>query len=117
MKITTISYQRTIPTGPYENVKIGGEATVDADETPEDAMKELSAWVKKCYDGMNTEEMRGITERVIQTSKPKLSQDEELIQQINTCTDPLVLASYKLIVKSKPALQEAYDAQLQKITA
>ena len=50
MKITTVEYRRLV-TGPgYNNTTVGATATVDANETPEDALNHLMAWVYRQYE-------------------------------------------------------------------
>ena len=108
MKITTINLQRTIPTGAYENVKIGAEASVGETETPEEALKLLSAWLDMCYRDMNIQEMRGTQERIIEKVEPK-TQMEKLIEAIRGSSDLKVLDSFKILVKGKPEAETAYS--------
>jgi hypothetical protein len=65
-------------------------------------------------------EMRGTVERtiepIIQTNESsKEKQVLAIIASINTCTELKVLESYRLIAKSNPQIQEAYNNKLNQL--
>lgn len=49
MKITTISYSKTIPTGPYMNERIGIEAELEENELPEAALSKAKLLIDKWH--------------------------------------------------------------------
>lgn len=45
MSITTVEYRRLVSHGNYENTTIGAERSVEAEETPAEALRFLKEWV------------------------------------------------------------------------
>jgi hypothetical protein len=58
------------------------------------------------YEAYKGEEMKGTHVRTI---APALSTEEQLIQDINNCSDLETLGSYKLLVGKNSAIKAAYD--------
>ena len=52
-----------------------------------------------------------------ESKSPKESAQTDMIAAINSCTDIKVLESYRLIAKSNPEFQEAYDKKLKELNA
>lgn len=132
MKITTVTYSRTYPTGLYANEKIGVEATID--ET--DNVDQVFDMLKGICDGQHksnnphlyTETQtswqneiieHGKSEQQIPPSTPK-TQPHSTIEAINSCTTLKVLQEFDLIVqnmgKKYPEIQEAYQQKLTQLT-
>lgn len=45
LEITSVKFERLSSTGNYENIKVGGEATVPSGVPPEETLAELRSWV------------------------------------------------------------------------
>lgn len=123
MKIDRITYQKIFPTGMmYLNHKIGIEIQLDSDDSPDEAFevakKTVEQWNLESNPGMATamEYMKHEvpvlgTKQVEKDSKESATQ--RIIDQINQCPDIVVLESFKLIAKSNPEIQIAYDNKLK----
>lgn len=122
MKITTVSLSRTIPTGPYENVKVGMEATIEPGESEFDALNKLSQlisdWNAKQYrpvpEIVATVDMRtnGNPPPTIDIEK---SDPSEYLAFIQNAPDMAALTSFKLIASSEKTLYNAYCQRLKEL--
>lgn len=121
MKIKTLFYQKTFPLQAYANEKIGIEVELDETDDLDTVFQELKTKVER----LHIENMpvlvasNPIIEQVQQIKeppKPKLSPEETMINEINTCKELKVLESYRLIVKKNPKYQEIYDRKLKELT-
>lgn len=115
MKVEKIFYQKLFPTGPYSNEKIGVEVIVEPGETAEDcltaAKNTVSEWHKQHNPDLYTEQAE------IRPEKP-LPEDKRiavLIRDIQSCTELVVLDSYRILVKTNSALEEAYNIKRKEI--
>ena len=136
MKLTTVSYSRTYPTAQYANEKIGMEASIGENESPEEAIKKIKEICDLIHEKNNPQLYQKAEEYTIPFmnkeeifnqldslsveyyGKPtqKLSQEETIIRDIHTCTDLKTLQAYKLIAKNNPKIQEHYTAKLSELT-
>jgi hypothetical protein len=130
MKIVTVSLSRTIPTGPYANVKIGMEGTLEGEESPFDALDKLKRlidnWYIKEYPPQESNPEPSLTRFPppltgpavieIQTDKGPDDRIAAMIADIYSCTEIKVLEGYRLLAKTKPEFQAAYDQQMEKLT-
>lgn len=128
MKITTVSLSRTIPTGPYMNDKIGMEATLEPTDTPESVLDKLSQLINDFHKSSNQENQPPpISERPFayrQETIPTISKDiapesdriATMIADIYSCAEIKVLEGYRLLAKTKPEFQAAYDQQMKKLS-
>lgn len=91
-----------------------GEGTIEAEQYAEQFIKE--------YIQKNTvnPHVSGISEAADNNPVPEVQVEKEIpkttVEQIQSCTEINVLLSYRLIAKTKPEYQEAYDLQFKKIT-
>ena len=53
---------------------------------------------------------------VSQSSTPEETRIGDIVNDIKSCKDLTVLSSYKLIAKTKPEFQEAYDEMFEKLS-
>ena len=128
-----IGIQPLLPTGNYLNKRYSIEQDFPDDSHPADNFKYLHELVIAIHmseypllykDGKplysNFSSYKGEEEPVIQkrvAATEPASTEAGIIASIYTCTELKVLESYKMIAKKYPAIQAAYDQQLQKITA
>ena len=115
MPLDKITVSRTFHLGDSNFFKVGQEGTIAEGETREeltaDAMGYIFSTLKKyCPDA----------DVVIPTEIKKEIKVEPIIgvtpEEIYSCKEVEVLKAYKLIVKSKPELQKAYDEQFKKLS-
>jgi len=118
MQIERISYQKTFNLGSYQSQRIG----VDIILNPEDSADEAFAQARELVEKYHSETAPVMIadnppEQVQQISNGKLTPEQNLIQQIESCQELKVLESYRLIAKTKPEYQTAYDNTLNKLKA
>jgi hypothetical protein len=117
MKIEKVNYTKSYVIGPFLQEKIGFEASIDGD-SPEKVLSSLremaDEWHKANNPGLeisvNPEALQEIQEQ-----KPR-NTVSFLIEDIKSCTELKVLESYRILAKTKPELQAAYDEMLEKLT-
>jgi hypothetical protein len=129
MKITTVSLSRTIPTGAYENLKVGMEADLESGESEFDALNKLSHLINDWYGKQYRE---GIPDKllvgqgstkvfseppyspppVIQTEKTDPTDTLTLIQN---APDMTALSSFKLLASNNPDLYKAYCSRIKSL--
>lgn len=121
MKITTVTYSRTYPTGLYANEKIGMEATVDEGDDVGVVLSILKANCdeinKKNNPQLYTETI--VTPTITQEPEEKLTPEEmekNTIDGINRCTTIKELKDWELIAKSKWNTRSAYMQKLKQLT-
>lgn len=125
MNIKNISYTKTYNLGNYSSEKIGVEISINEGENAIEALrtaKELCDTYHKETTANLPMESTVVSipiEEIMEIQAPKKSskerQEQTLIDSINSCTELKVLESYRLIAKSKPELQSAYDLKLQSL--
>lgn len=137
MTPTTINYSESVetvmPNGlkRWRKLEIGGTiadgesfelASVDAQARlhsafkAQDSMKPASTWEGSLSDLKMTDFNTG-EPAVVQVEKQ--GEDQRigvLVADINSCTELKVLESYKILAKTKPELQEAYNLKLKELS-
>jgi hypothetical protein len=115
MKITKIGFSKTFPTGPYFE-KIFLEAEVIEGDDIRQSLYALKKEIEQFhYQSVAAEEkqMGTVTEAVI-TGK---SQEQTIIEGINSCTELKVLESYRLIASgSNREISHAYNLKLKQLS-
>ena len=122
MKPTMISYQKLFPLGIYINERIGIEMQLDDGDSPEVALSKAKEIVHKFHKDSNPELVDSqplIPSPELPITQVKKDSKEEAIQrminEINACANKKTLDSYKLIAKTSPELQEAFDNKLKQL--
>ncbi len=119
MKIEKISYQKLFPLGAFINEKIGVEMQLDEGDNPVQVLNEAKKLVEKYHIDTNPQMYIDDVPQISTTTTidqvQPLTKVASLIQQINSCEEIKVLESYKLIVKTDPDLQRAYDKKLKQL--
>lgn len=119
MKIEKINYQRAYVTGPFLQDKMGMEISIDTDrgETPDAAY----SWAKEIMDNWhktNNPHLEGTTitdvPEEVDTTRPADAK-EALIADIASCKEVKVLESYRLLAKTNPEFQVAYDKKMEEL--
>jgi hypothetical protein len=98
----------------FQSEKIGVELTLNEGEDAKEALDTARLLVEEYHKENNKEleEMRGTQ---VVTIDEKLSPDEQIIRDINSCSDLKILESYRLIVKKNPQFQETYNLKLNQL--
>ena len=110
MTITKVSYSRTYPIDLIWE-KIFVEASLSEGENVRDALYECKRTVESFhYEANKSDEKK---KEVSKESLPEVK--PTTVEDIYSCKDLKVLESYKLIVRSKPELQKAYDIHFKKL--
>lgn len=126
MKITTVTYSRTYPTGLYANEKIGVEATID--ET--DNVDQVFDMLKGICDGQHKSNNPQLyTETPIHNNSqwevanntqeplPKRTKEEVLLHEIEIATSIASLNQWKLLISnSKQEIKDAYEKKLLELS-
>jgi hypothetical protein len=85
MRITTVEYRKLISGPGYNNTTIGAVATVEADETPEEALHRLATWVQDRHAGESAQEQARIdrenVDSDIEYRRREVSDIEQQIQE------------------------------------
>ena len=131
-EVTKISHGLTIGDFKFGNARPGVvEASLRPGETMEDALDELderlTAWHKKRYPHLYETQPSPIPERPFayrQEQTPVISKDKQsesdrigtMIADIYSCSEIKVLEGYRLLAKTKPEFQAAYDQQMKKLS-
>lgn len=130
----TIVYHKTYNLGNYSSHKIGVEIEMEEGDDIQQVILFAKQETDKFHlDSIPKEEViqrnefqSGTTVKIIEqpiaapASEPpnKMTQkeiDESTLQQITECTDPVVLETFKWVVKGKPKLQASYDDKLKSL--
>lgn len=131
MKVKTILYHQTIPTGSYANEKIGVEVELSEGDTPEQAFAYAKEMIDKIHrennpqlygvqqketipiieksEYSNVSEMYDAVVKPLTPAEKKQLQIQSTIKQIQEITELKVLESFKLIASKNPELQTAYN--------
>jgi len=118
MKIDRINYQKVFPLGMYINERIGVEIQLDKGDNPEEALLKAKEMVEAFHKENNKWLYMEVNMDAIPIEKPK---PEEIriglfAEDINSCKDMETLKGYRLLVKGKPELQQAYDNKLKELS-
>lgn len=125
MKIKEATYSNKYVTGPYLNHQPGLVADLEEGEDPVEALIKLKAICDAFDKRVNNFEDRLVVpsiqpERMDEPQEIQLERPSDvktaLIQDIMSCNEVKVLESYKLLVKSQPELQAAYDKRMEELT-
>ena len=119
MKYERISYQRifTLPQ-PFENVKMGIELIIEPGETAMDGYRTAKKIVEDSFNDIHADAIKQFQAQEIPI-EPPIPEDKRIsaiVSDIRTCKEVKVLESYRLIAKSNPELQAAYDQKMQELT-
>lgn len=132
MKPKSISYSKTIPTGQYQNEKVGIEFDLDDTDNPEEALSKAKALVEKWHRENNpglyvevNQEWAKAWEKLPTATPPLPEQPITIsgvsIESIQSCTDIKTLSLYEMLIdrvkdaEEKRKLFLAYDEQYAKI--
>ena len=111
MKIVKAGFSKTFPYQQYFE-KIWLEAELNEGDDERQVLYELKKTAENFfYESKGAAEKQKAETGFIDWSsdlKPK-SQEETIIEGIQSCTELKVLQSYELIAKNNPAIKEAYD--------
>jgi len=125
MRVTKIHYFGTFPVGLHWQ-KLGMEAELEAGDDVRQCWYALKKQVEEFHyeSKAAAEKQMGVTEKwstglpelsreeIEAVSLPKKSQEETIIDGINSCTELKVLESYKLIAQKNESIKTAYDLKL-----
>lgn len=119
MTITKIKMDILFPTGSFANERIGLEADISEGEDTQVKLNHLRDLIIHIHKTSNphlyTESGLPVT---IQNINPDMQVEKRLglfKEDILSCPDIKTLETYKLLVKGKPELQEAYDQRLSQL--
>jgi len=119
MNITSVSYVKLFPLGMYINEKIGVEVSLEAGEDAMLALDTARNLVHEYHEKNNPIPFAGVTAIADNPTIPNVQVDKEppksLVEQIESCTELKVLESYRLIAKTNPECQTAYDNKLKEL--
>lgn len=120
-----LSIQPLLPIGNYLNKRYGIEMDFPDDSNPKDNFKYLDDVVTSIHmaefpmfykDGKPLFLPNATT--VYKGEEPEMQVKEPpktLVEQISSCTELKVLESYRLIAKTSPECQKAYDNKLKEL--
>ena len=111
MIVTKVSYSRTYPIDLIWE-KIFVEASLSEGENVRDALYECKRTVESFHYESTKADQKREEELKTKNIEPIIGVTPE---EIYSCKEIEVLKAYKLIVKSKPELQKAYDEQFKKL--
>ncbi len=120
MKIDRILYTHTYPIG-MSWEKIGMEATIDDMESPKECLEKLKEEVHNFHRISNPQLYKNGNEAIVESFEPipevKIvrSGTDKITNVITNCTDIKTLESFKLVVKGKPELMDAYDKKMSEL--
>lgn len=117
MKVTKIGFSKTFPTGVYFE-KIFLEAEVIEGDDIRQSLYALKKEVEQFHyqSVAAAEKQMGTQVNIVEENKNPKSQEETIIEGINSCTEITVLHSYSLIAKNNHQIQEAYDNKLLELS-
>ncbi len=126
MRIDKIHYEELFTTGQFQNQRYRAEISLDDTDSPEVAFTIAQMKVREAFQKLNPQLQLGTTTTEVVTpevplfpktnEQQKKSAEERMIEAINSCTELKVLETYKLLAKSNPKYQEAYNQKLQSLT-
>lgn len=110
MRVDRINYSKLLPTGVYSNERIGLDAELEPGDDAEVCLNKLRDCVEKLHKANNPQYYQDTNPIEVATTKDsKESATERIIAAINSCTEPKVLETFRLLVKSNPIFQEFYN--------
>lgn len=116
MKITKIHYFFTAPNNMYWN-KIGAEAEIQEGDDVRQCLYDLKKQVEDFFYESKGADEKKKTQQIAETQASPKSQEETIIEGINSCTELNVLKSYELIAKNAKSggIKLAYETKHQKL--
>lgn len=116
MHIDKISYQKTFNLGNYSSERIGVDIVLNEGEDAKLSLSEASKLVHEYHkESLSLNPPQSSDTLVPDIHLDKATLANSLVRDINSCTELKVLESYKIIVKGKPDLQDAYDTKLKEL--
>jgi hypothetical protein len=124
MKVTSITFQQTFPTGLYANQKIGIEIEPEEGEYLLGVYDYAKLIVNEAFNRLNPDLNYTPQAADFNTGEPAVVQVEKqgedqrigvLVADINSCTELKVLESYKILAKTKPELTDAYNKKYMEL--
>lgn len=95
--------------------KYGIEGELGENEDPIQAYRELDAIIDQSHKE-NSQTLSFVADNVpVPEVQVEKEQPKSLVEQIESCTELKVLESYRLIAKTNPECQEAYDKKLKEL--
>lgn len=127
MKLTTISFMQTFPTGNFSNQKLATEIQLDDTDNPQEAFTLAKKIVNDAFERLNPQISWSSSmvvgepfyyEHPIPEQKPDPKEDatQRMIRAINECSTISVLETFKLLASKNPIIQEAYDNKLKELS-
>ena len=132
MKFEKIIYMETIPTVAFGNVRMGTEGSLEEGESMADAFRQAKNKINESYNALYGSSHFGNSEgwsppiapQTILSNSTITTKDiaeekstaDRVIEQINQCSELVVLESFRLIAERNPKIADAYNqrcAQLQ----
>jgi hypothetical protein len=125
MKVTKVTFSKKIGMPGYSSDNPGVEVELEGKETKEEAWTKLNqdmiAWHRAEYTHLYdppAEKRVFVTDAPEREPRSKQPEDQRiaaLISDIYSCSELKVLEGYRLLAKTKPELQAAYDMQYTKL--
>lgn len=121
MKVTKIAFEQLFPTGPYANMRLGVEVTLDEKDNIYESFNVAKLLVEESFKKINPDFIPPIHDfntgqpAIVQADREPSNTVEALIQDINSCNELIVLESYKILARTKPEIQEAYDKKYNEL--
>lgn len=95
--------------------KLGIEADLGVNENPKECYKQLGQLIDETHKEQ-TQTISFVADNVpVPEVQVEKEQPKSLVEQIESCIELKVLESYRLIAKTKPECQEAYDKKLKEL--
>jgi len=103
----------------HEHIHLGGEFTILEGQTWEQVAEATLGRVDEFVNKHFPHAFAGVTAIADNPTIPNVQVDKEppksLVEQIESCTELKVLESYRLIAKTNPECQTAYDNKLKEL--
>lgn len=125
MKYTKVTYQKAFVIGPYLQEKVGIEIDIsDSQYTPEEALSQARNVVETWHIANNPQvhsdngqynPLNPDSHLPIITSTIEEHQIGLTTESLTSCNDLTTLDSYRLLIKGKPDLEEAYAKRRRQI--
>lgn len=111
----SMSYEMVTTTGLKLWQKLGVEGTLSQNEDPKEGYKALHDLIEETHKE-HSQPLSFVADNApVPEVQVEKEQPKSLLEQIESCTEVKVLESYRLIAKTKPECQEAYDKKLKEL--
>lgn len=120
MKYTKVTYQKAFVIGPYLQERVGIEIEIDETEQPQDALTEAKRIAETWHIANNPQvhelipgpfDQLPIT--ISYSEDPEIGITPEVIM---SCNDLVTIDSYRLLIKGKQELENAYTKRREELT-